>query len=148
MRTMDMQDLIAEVRSLFDPVAARLGLGSGVATRSRHSDFSVVYLGSPIGLQIEVEAAEPFIGALAFRPRDGACPVGYEDDSGRRQKMYIQTAAQVLGQNLTAQNATIRKIESDRRNPQRIVQVAQLLAPMTERLWSLLVAGHTKLFPS
>ena len=132
---MEVAQIKLLIRNIFDPLASRLGLDGPIELTLTPSDVHLGYtnLGKEIGLEITVEVIDFFIYALIFRPSGDGLPVGYSDENGKRQKLYIQQALKELSIDISQETRELQTLAGDYRNCQIL---AEKLAGLVEHYWS------------
>jgi hypothetical protein len=141
---MEIQNIREQVREVFDPLTKRLGLNGPIQSSQTSSSFHLGYTSKTIGLEIEVETLDFFIYALLYRPSGDILPVGYNDKTGKRQKLYIQQALKELAIDVSQETCVIQKLGGDYHNCRK---VAEMLARLIEQHWQKLSQNSAQWFP-
>jgi hypothetical protein len=129
---MEITDIKQQVKEVFDPLAIRLGLNGPIELSLTPTNFHLGYTSHTIGLEIEVEMIDFFVYALLFRPNGNEIPLGYDDENGKRQKLYIQQALKELSIDVNRETHSIQKLGGDYRN---CPQMAERLARLVGQYW-------------
>ncbi len=104
----------------------------------RNMSFSLGYFGDDLGLEVLVDMSDFFIYALVFRNRINEIPVGYVDEHGHRQEIYIQEASKDLRNFDDTISKQIQRLGGNYKNCRLM---AALLAKLIEQGWPL-IATH------
>ncbi len=107
---METTELIRQVRHIFDPLSEKLEFGEPLEDRQNNTSFSVAYPGTEVGLQLFIDVSDFFIYALLFKPSVTGLPIGYRDDQGTRQKLYLQEALSELSIDGKAETLALQKL--------------------------------------
>ncbi len=142
---MDVEQAVQIAGSVFDPLAQRLRLRGPHRTSYSHSVVSLSYQTEGIGLEIEIDMFSFFMFVLLFRPQGDAPPVGYRDDRGRRQTLYLQEALRELGIDTAQEDDLLRQLKG---NAGHCEAMATTLAAMVERTWEAVSASPSRWFGS
>jgi hypothetical protein len=140
---MDISELKQQVRSVFDPLANRLGLIGPTEASIISTEFDLSYSTQTLGLEITVDMSDFFIYALIYRPQGIFPPIGYDDEQGKRHKLYLQQALKELGIDTTRETRALQKLSG---NIQNRYEMAGILAQLLERNWPLLLSNQARWF--
>jgi hypothetical protein len=146
---MNAAELKNEVRSVFDPLSVKLGLVGHSEASLATTEFSLGYVGHPLGIQVLVEMSQLFIHVLLFRSMDGEIPFGFTDAAGDPQKIYLQQGLKALSINSEQENQELRKLKITRShigNLSMYLSMSKILAELLERHWLSLSNDAEKLF--
>ena len=142
---MEIQSIKTEIREIFDPIASMLGLHSYSECSRSNTEFSVAYLAEKVGLELNIDLSDFFIYALLIRPTGGDIPVGYQDDSGRRQKVYLQEALKEVGVDIQEITLKLQRMGGDCQNCSGMLAV---LSELIKENWEVLVEERQRWFGS
>jgi|GEM_PF-4493556 len=129
---MEIAEIKQQIRKVFDPLAIRLGLDGPIELSLSPTDAHLGYTSEAIGLEVVVDIGDFFIYALLFRPTGDGLPLGYNDETGKRQKLYIQQALKELSIDVSRETEGLQKLGGDYRNCQ---EMAEKLAHLVEHYW-------------
>jgi hypothetical protein len=137
---MEVSELKQEIRNVFDPLANKLGLTGPVDMSLASTDFNLSYSTQEIGLELTVDMGDFFIYALIFRPEGSAPPIGYHDENGRRQKMYLQNALEELKIDVSIETRALQKLGG---NFENCDEMTRILARLVQQYW-LQISSNTE----
>ena len=142
---MEVSQIKQQIRKVFDPLASRLGLDGPIELSLTPTDVHLGYTNTSkaIGLEIEVELIDFFIYALIFRPIGDGLPIGYNDETGKRHKLYVQQALKELSIDVSQETRELQKLGGDYRNCQAM---AEKLARLVEHYWPDVSQNPTRWF--
>ena len=140
---MDTVALLQKVRSIFDPLAQRLGLDDPLEIRHSNTSFSIAYAGVDVGLQITIDIGYFFIYALIFKPSAAGTPVGYRNAEGVRHKLYITEALSELSIDCKEEILALQRLGGNHENYD---EMASRLARLVEDHWPAITARGVEWF--
>jgi hypothetical protein len=140
---MEVSEVRKMMRKVFDPLATRLNLDGPIELSLTPTDVHLGYTTNAIGLEIEVETVDFFIYALIFRPSGHGLPLGYNDETGKRHKLYVQQALKELSIDVSRETRELQLLGGDYRNCQ---EMADKLARLIEHYWPAMSQNSTRWF--
>ena len=140
---MEISELKKQIREIFDPLAARLGLKGPVEFSLSSSDFHFGYSTEAIGVELTVDMSDFFIYALIYKPTGNCIPIGYNDQTGRRQKLYLQEALKDLSIQTNKETEALQKLAGDYLN---CLKMTGILARLLEQNWPQLSSNSQRWF--
>jgi hypothetical protein len=126
---MEVSEIVNEVRDVFDPLAGRLDLSGPVQMSLATTEFSLIYSGRSLAVEVSIDMSQFFIHVLLFRPSDSGISVDYN------KQVYLQQALEALSVNVEQETRSLRKLGGNHLNCKAM---AKLQAELLERYWSLL----------
>lgn len=144
---MEMSAIQEAIREVFDPVAARLGFVGPEDVSVVSYELNLAYRGQTIGLQLDVTFGPFFIFVLLCRLTPGKdFPVGYDDESGRRQKVHLQHALEELSVDVAKERRELRRL-ARARDSRNCREMAGILARLLEDNWPRILGDLGVIFP-
>jgi hypothetical protein len=140
---MEIGDIEQQVKMVLDPMASRLGLRGPIRRVFTHTSLSIAYMSGDLGVEINIDLSDFFLFALLFKATGQEIPVGYEDENGRRQKVYLQHALERLGRDVTGATKVLQKLAGDYRNCE---SMARIISDLLEPNWPLLTRESHAIF--
>jgi len=140
---MEVDEIKLIIRSIFDPIARKIGLEGPYEEVHSNFSFSFGYFSNDVGIEVRVDMSDFFIYLLLFKTRQKKIPIGYKDHTGHRQKLYFQEALKELSLGGETETKELQRLGGDFRNCEKM---ASLLANLLKEKWSLVVSQKTKLF--
>jgi hypothetical protein len=129
------------IRRHFDPLAERLGL-RGPRIMDFNLEFVVAYLGSTLGLEIQVARADFFPYLCVFRHVGEVIPLDYQDGEGRTVKLSLLQAARRTRGDLQV-HERLRALAGRR---EKAAEMLELAVRAAEELWPALRLQEATLF--
>lgn len=139
----DIQSIKSQIDGSLRPLADRLGLHTLLESKRSHTVFSIAFASEDLGLELNVDLADFFIYALLFKPSGGEVPVGNQDASGNRQKIYVQEALKQLGVDISGATQKLQQLGGDHRN---CSEMLALIRELVEDHWAVLEAERLRWF--
>ncbi|HEY9161832.1 MAG TPA: hypothetical protein VIS94_12220 [Desulfomonilia bacterium] len=140
---MESSEILNQVRVVFDPLAKSLGLQGPIVMALGYTTILVGYHNNAVGLEIEIDLSDFFLFALIYRSKENKIPIGYNDDKGLRQKIFIQDALKMLSIDIAKETKTLQKLGGDYHN---CTQMAEILAKIISQYWNNIVTFAPQLF--
>lgn len=141
---MQTSELKENVRDAFDPIARTYGLSGPIETSLATTEFHLGYSNERLGFEITVDLSDFFIYVLIFKPVGNQAPIGYEDESGKRRKLYLQQALKELAIDASKETRALQKLGGDYRNCDKMLAI---LAPLLWQYWPQISADPDRWFP-
>ena len=141
---MEVTELKNKIIDLVDPVFRGLGLSGPFEYSIASTDLHLAYMSDDVGLEIIIEMADFFVFAMIFHPKEKTVPIGYHDESGRRQKLYLQQALNKLSANGSSYNEQMSAFRVDSKNYKEFIS---LVINIIEQNWLAIVENKSCLFP-
>lgn len=140
---MTTQEILQILREKFDSAAKDLGFKGSVESVSPFA-VSLVFFGSHISLEIQVDLRDFFLFGYLFRGSGPKIPRGYVDDHNKRQRMHIQEAIKELKLGPDDVTKRMQKLAGKADNCEAL---AELLLMLVERYWREIEADCSRIFP-
>jgi hypothetical protein len=140
---MTTDEIKIQINDIFSPLAQKLGLLGYTENDRSNTTFSIAYISAAIGIELNVDLSDFFIYALLFKPEGKTIPVGYESESGGRQKIYIQEALKVLSVDARSETQALQSLAGNYHN---CAEILEILKNLIEKNWNTLISEHDRLF--
>jgi hypothetical protein len=140
---METRDIKRQIRNVFDPLAQKFGLLGFCESNLSNTGFSIAYFCCEMGLELNVDLSDFFIYALLYKPSGQEIPVGYEDASGNRQKIYLQEALKELAIDVGKAKRRLQQLGGDYQNCSEMLTILQRLV---EENWHQLISERHRWF--
>jgi len=112
----EIEDIKRQIRDVFDPLAKNLGLQGPYESTLSHTQLSIAYCNDSIGIELSIDLSDFFIYALLYKPVGDQVPIGYQDRSGCRHKLYLQEALKELSIEFSKETKMLQKLGGNYKN--------------------------------
>ncbi len=129
---MEVDEIKQQIRDIFDPLCQSIGLNGPIEVFPTHTEFLLGYTSDNIGVQVTVDLSSFFIFVLFFKPAKGTIPFGYQDETGKRQKIYLQEALTEMGIDCYKETKHLQSLGGDY---QKCKIMADVLAKLIKTNW-------------
>lgn len=140
---MEVKDIKQQIRDVFDPLANKLGLLGPNESKLSHTQFALAYSDERIGIELSIDLSDFFIYALLFIPREDEVPIGYQDSSGYRQKLYLQEALKELSIDCAQETKRLQGLGGNYKNCE---EMALELSHLIDKHWTIVYSQHNRWF--
>jgi hypothetical protein len=110
---MEISELRRNIKSKFDLIASKNGAEDIEGKQISKNIIKFGYIIKGCGIEIQIELDDFFIFLLFFRVNGKEIPLGYEDQGGRPQKMYIHQVLNKLGVDHKTETKEMQKLRGD-----------------------------------
>jgi hypothetical protein len=128
-------DIVIELKEFFDPIAKKLGMIELPILKHTYMDYSFAYLQKEIGIEINIDLSYFFIYLLVFKPKDEKVPIGYEDEFGNPQLVYIKDALKKIEIDNSKKTKELQKLGGNYKN---CMSMANIYAALLEDNWEMI----------
>ncbi len=132
-----------EVDNVFYPLAKRLGLTNKGSSNFVSNELTIGYFNDEIGFQVSVDLNYFFVFLFVFKPKNNTMQLGYADDKGFRQNVYIDDVLKELGIGCSNENKKLKELGGDHKN---FLLMSDILTKMLEDNWDKIVANKNTIF--